>query len=139
MRNMVLGDEAVTDMYKYLNRKIESLGVDKGKVYKYERPEKMEHVSYIAINHLPFVRRDVIEEGTVNVNIHVPKTSTNMPNVGKLQNIAKAIIAPFDIDGGLYLGKCIFEFYADSRPTLDNDDTYYINLKFNVIYNNLKA
>lgn len=134
----MLGDEAVTEMYKYLNGKIESLGIEEGQIYKYERPVKMPHVSYIAINHLPFVRSDVVEEGMVNVNVHVPKTSTNMPDVTKLQNIAKVIVSPFDKEG-LYLGKCIFEFYADSRPTLDNDDTYYINLKFNVIFSNLKV
>lgn len=135
---MVLGDEAVTEMYKYLDAKVEDLGVEKGRIYRYERPEKIDRVSYIAINHLPFVRRDVIEEGIINVNVHVPKTSSNMPNSVKLQSIARAIVAPFD-DNDLRLGKFIFEFYADSRPTLDNDDTYYINLKFNVIFNNLKA
>lgn len=136
---MMLGDEAVTEMYKYLNSKIESLGIEEGRIFKYERPVKMPHVSYIAINHLPFVRSDVVEEGTVNVNVHVPKTSTDMPDVAKLQSITEAIVTPFDKEEGLNLGKCIFEFYADSRPTLDNDDTYYINLKFNVIFCNLKA
>lgn len=135
---MVLGDEAVTEMYKYLDSIIEDLGIEKGRIYKYERPEKLNRGSYIAINHLPFVRRDVVNEGTINVNVHVPKTTSNMPDMGKLRSVVKAIVDPFN-DRDLHLGKFIFEFYADSRPTLDNDDTYYINLKFNVIFNNLKV
>lgn len=134
---MILGDDAVSAMWKHLNSHIEDIGLGKGRIFKYERPEKLAAGSYIVINHLPFVRRNVIEEGVVNVNVHVPKTPTNEPNTKKMISLIKNALLLF-ADGTLYLGGCIFEFYADSRPTRDNDDTYYINLKFNVTYNNLK-
>lgn len=135
---MILGDDAVSAIWKYLNSHIEDIGIDKGRIFKYERPEKLAAGSYIVINHLPFVRRNVIEEGTINVNIHVPKTASNEPNSKILLSYTKKALSLFDMDKGTSLGGCIFEFYADSRPTRDNDDTYYINLKFNVTYNNLK-
>ena len=134
---MILGDDAVTSMWKHLNSHYKDIGLQKGRIFKYERPERLDIGSYIVINHLPFVRRNVIEEGVVNVNVHVPKTPTNEPNVKYMISLIKKIISLFD-DGVLHLKDCIFEFYADSRPARDNDDTYYVNLKFNVTYNNLK-
>lgn len=134
---MILGDDAVSAMWKHLNSHIGDIGLGKERIFKYERPEKLAVGSYIVINHLPFVRRNVIEEGVVNVNIHVPKTSSNEPNSKEMLSYVKKVLSLFD-NGKASLGGCIFEFYADSRPTRDNDDTYYINLKFNVTYNNLK-
>lgn len=134
---MIHGDDAVSAIWKFLNSHIKEIGLHKGCIFKYERPEKMTADSYIVINHLPFVRRNVIEEGVVNVNIHVTKTSSNEPNSKNMLSYTKKVLALFD-DGVISLCGCIFEFYSDSRPTRDNDDTYYINLKFNVTYNNLK-
>lgn len=134
---MILGDDAVSAIWKYLNSHLEEIGLSKERIFKYERPEKLAAGSYIVINHLPFVRRNVIEVGVVNVNIHVPKTLSNEPNSKELLSYAKKILSLFD-DKGTSLGGCIFEFYADSRPTRDNDNTYYVNIKFNVTYNNLK-
>lgn len=133
---MILGDDAVSAMYKFLNSHIEDIGIKDGRIFKYERPEKLNAGNYIAINHLPFVRQEVVEEGVVNVNIHVPKTLSNEPNSKELLDITKKILSL--CGDSIYLGGCYFELYADSRPTRDNDDTYYINLKFNVTYNNLK-
>ena len=133
---MVLGDDAVSAMYKYLNSNIENLGIQKGRIFKYEIPEKLSAGDYIAINHLPFVYGEAINEGVVNVNIHCPKTSTNLPDSKKLLGITKKVLGLFN--GENYLGGCYFEFYSDSRPTRDNDDTYYVNIKFKVTYNDLK-
>ena len=91
---------------------------------------------YIAINHLPFVYSDAINEGVVNLNIHCHKTSSNLPDTKKLSDYSEKILSLFG--DGTYLGGCYFDFYSISRPTRDNDDTYYINLKFTVTYNNLK-
>lgn len=133
---MILGDEAVSALYRYLNENIETIGIDKGRIVKYERPENFAKGDYIAINHLPFVYGSEINEGVVNVNIHCPKTKSNLPDSKRLLSVEKKLLSLFD--GSTYLGGCYFDFYSDSRPTQDNDDTYYINLKFNVKYSNLK-
>lgn len=133
---MILGDKAVTALFKYLNDNIESIGIKKGRIFKYEIPEKLAAGDYIAINHLPFVYSDAINEGAVNLNIHCHKTSSNLPDTKKLSDYSEKILSLFDND--TYLGGCYFDFYSISRPTCDDDDTYYINLKFTVTYNNLK-
>lgn len=133
---MILGDDAVSALYKFLNENIEKTGIQKGRIFKYEIPDKLAVGDYIAINHLPFVYDGAINEGIVNVNIHCPKTSQNLPNTKKLLSITKKVLDMFG--DGTYLDGCYFDFYSVSRPTRDNDDTYYINLKFNVTYNNLK-
>lgn len=133
----MFGDSAVTAMYKYLNNNVEILGIDKGCIFKYERPETFSGDKYIAINHLPFVTSGVVQEGVINVNIHVKKTASNEPNIKQLNTILGNMVEQLFADE-TYLGGGYFEFYSDSRPTKDNDDTYYINAKFNVTYNNLK-
>ena len=133
---MILGDKAVTALFKYLNDNIESIGIKKGRIFKYEIPEKLAAGDYIAINHLPFVYSDAINEGVVNLNIHCHKTSSNLPDTKKLSDYSEKILSLFG--DGTYLGGCYFDFYSISRPTRDNDDTYYVNLKFTVTYNNLK-
>ena len=132
---MMLGDRAVSAMYKFLNRNSAAIGVEQGRIFKYERPKKLVAVDYIVINHLPFTFRGIINEGVVNVNIHSPRTASDEPNTKKLQTILKSLFEVFGNEQ--YLDGAYFEFYSDSRPTPDNDDTYYINLKFNVTYNNL--
>lgn len=134
---MMFGDNAVTAMYKYLNSNIEILGLNKGCIFKYERPEMFSGDRYIAINHLPFVNRNVVQEGVVNVNIHVKKTASNEPNIKQLNEILGNMVNQL-FANETYLEGAYFEYYSDSRPIADNDDTYYINAKFNVMYNNLK-
>lgn len=133
---MMLGDDAVSALYKFIFDNSKDIGVDKKYIFKYERPKKMIVSEYIVLNHLPFVRRDTIEEGVINVNIHVLRTASDKPNTKRLKTIVKNLL---DVVGSdKYLGGAYFDFYCDSRPTIDNDNTYYINLKFNVTYNNLK-
>lgn len=133
---MIFGDDAVSAMYRFINAHYKDIGIDKGRIFKYERPQKLDTGVYIVVNHLPFVQQDEINESVVNVNLHVPKTASNEPNTAKLVSIAKNLIAV--LGNSSYMGGAYFEYYSDSRPTADNDDTYYINLKFNVTYNNLK-
>lgn len=133
---MMLGDDAVSAMYKLLRKESKSIGINELGVFKYEIPKKSSLNEYVVINHLPFVQQDTINEGVVNVNVHVKRTASDEPNTRRLKTIAKNILVFFEKD--TYLGGAYFEFYSDSRPTPDNDNTYYINLKFNVTYNNLK-
>ena len=102
--------------------------------YKYERPEKLKG-EYIAVNHLPFVHRREVEEGVVNVNIHVPKLKSGLPDTRRLAILSQRIVDLFP--EGKYLDTAFYEFLSDSRPTLDNDDTYYVNIQLNVVFNNL--
>lgn len=133
---MMLGDDAVSAMYRLLRKESKSIGINELGVFKYEIPKKSSLNEYVVINHLPFVQQDTINEGVVNVNIHVKRTASDEPNTRRLKTIAKNILVFFEKD--TYLDGAYFEFYSDSRPTPDNDNTYYINLKFNVTYNNLK-
>lgn len=133
---MKLGDEAVSALYIYLNKNIKAIGIKEGRIFKYEIPDDLPTGDYIAINHLPFVNSEVINEGVVNMNIHCPKTSKNLPDTKRLVDIEKKVLAL--VMDGIYLDGCYFALFCDSRPTRDNDGTYYINLKFTVTYNNLK-
>lgn len=133
---MTLGDDAVSAMYKFLKKECKIIGINEHGVFKYEIPKKSSLNEYVVINHLPFVQRDTINEGVVNVNIHVKRTASDEPDTRRLKTIVKNFLTFFVSD--YYLEGAYFEFYSDSRPTPDNDNTYYINLKFNVTYNNLK-
>lgn len=135
-KRMMLGDDAVCAMYRLLKKESKSIGINELGVFKYEIPKKSSLNEYVVINHLPFVQQDTINEGVVNVNIHVKRTVSDEPNTRRLKTIAKNILVFFEKN--TYLDGAYFEFYSDSRPTPDNDNTYYINLKFNVTYNNLK-
>lgn len=99
---MILGDKAVTALYKYLNENVERIGIEEKRIFKYEIPEKLAIGDYIAINHLPFVYSDAINEGVVNLNIHCPKTSSNLPNIKKLSDYSEKILSLFG--DGTYLG-----------------------------------
>ena len=133
---MTLGDDAVSAKNKLLKKECKKIGINEQGVFKYEIPKKSSLNEYVVINHLPFVQQDTINEGVVNVNIHVKRTANDEPNTRRLITIAKNLLAFFE--DNTYLEGAYFEFYSDSRPTPDNDNTYYINLKFNVTFNNLK-
>lgn len=129
---MITGDDAVSAMYRFLNKNSKAISLEKGRLFKYMRPKRIDAGEYIVINHLPFVRQKIVEEGVVNVNVHVPCTASNEPNTKRLQQLVKNMLTLF-VDS-TYIDGVYFDFYSDSRPTQDNDNTYYINLKFNVTY-----
>lgn len=131
--SVMLGDIAVEEVVVLLNNT--ALPCFEGRAYKYEKKEKVSG-EYIAVNHLPFVHRGKVEEGTVNVNIHVPKTRTNEPDTKRLRTLATAVAELFP--GNTYINGAYYEFYADSRPVLDGDGTYYVNLQLNVTFNDLQ-
>ncbi len=138
--SVMLGDMAVTEVVKYLNEALIVIDINNPTTpvaYKYEKPEKLGG-EYIAVNHLPFVHKDEVGEGVVNINIHVPKLKSNEIPSKRLSVIAKAIVDLFTPEP-LYLSKAYYEFLSDSRPTLDNDSTYYVNIQLNVIFNNLNT
>lgn len=135
--DMILGDDALSALYRFLVSKNKEIGLGKERFFKYEVSEKLSPGDYIAINHLPFVYDNVVNEGVINVNIHCPKTAQNLPDTVKLKGYVQRIMRILN-DNEIYIGGCYFNLYAVSRPTEDNDDTYYVNMKFNVTYNNLK-
>lgn len=133
----MLGDKAVTEVVRHIVTNLDVSDESHGNppAYKYERPQKQEG-EYIVVNHLPFVRRRVVEEGIVNVNIHVPVLSSNLPDIKRLATIVEAIVDLFPEE--TYLGdEAYYEFLSDSRPTPDEDRTYYVNLQIQVTFNNL--
>lgn len=132
----MFGDDAVSAMVKYLNRNKDEITDFTGQIFAYERNERYAKSEYIAVNHLDFVRKNVVEEGVVNVNVHVAKLASNEPNKKRLSVLTKRVVSLFPKP--INLNGAWFEFYSDGRPTLDNDETYYVNLKFNVTFSNLK-
>lgn len=136
--SVMLGDIAVTAVVKRINgakQKGDLLEDFTGSAYKYERPAGTPG-EYIVVNHLPFVHRKDVEEGTVNVNIHVPVLNTSLPDVRRLGELASAIVELFP-EGTVIDDLAYYEFYSDSRPTLEEDKTYYVNIQLNVTFTNL--
>lgn len=144
------GNQAVETMVTFLNRAAETYSVEEGgvtitkeselagfsnRVYMYERPKGVTG-EYIVVNHLPFKHVRDVEEGIVNVNIHVPRLRSNVPNSQRLSEIACCLVCLFDPRGNEMNG-AYFQYYADSRPIEENDGTYFINLQFKVTFNNL--
>ena len=124
---------AVTSVWKVLNTSLSSSTL---KVFKYEK-EKNYSGTYIAVNHLPFVHREAVEEGTVNINIHVPELANGRPDTLTLSTMTATVAAMFPQN--TYIEGAYYEYYCDSRPTPDNDKTYYVNLQLKVTYNNLNG
>lgn len=113
-----------------------SLNSPKIRAYKYEKGEK-ENGEYVVVNHLPFTHGSGknIEDGIVNINVHVPQLKSGGVPTRRLEDLCKQIIGLFQQD--LYINGAYYDFYSDSRPTFDNDETYYVNLQIRVIYNNI--
>lgn len=132
---MTTGNKAASAMYGYLCKNCKTIEIVKERIFKNKRPKKKKLLAgdYIVVTYLPFVHKNAIEEGVVNVNIHSPQTASSEPNSKHLAEIVDNILSLFAEDK--YLQCAYFSFYSDSCPTPDNDNTYYINLKFNVTYN----
>ena len=43
---MILGDTAVTALFKYLNENVERIGIEEKRIFKYEIPEKLAVCDY---------------------------------------------------------------------------------------------
>lgn len=131
----MLGEEAVTNVVKRLNGAvIEKKNGGFIRAYKYEKGND-EDSEYIAVNHLPFINSYEVTDGIVNVNVHIPKTTTNEPDTKRLSQVCKSVINLFPNDTNI--NGADYFFYSDSRPTLDNDGTYYVNIKIKVRYTNI--
>lgn len=89
---MIIGDDAVSAMYEYICNNLPNIGVEKGNVFKYKRPKKLDSDNYVVINHLPFVHESEIENGMINVNVHVRKTASDEPNTKNSQRKRKQFL-----------------------------------------------
>lgn len=130
----MIGNTAVTQVVKRINDAKIAYGDTSIRAYKYDKGSDVSG-EYIAVNNLPFLHEGIINEGTVNINIHVPEQPTGEPNTKRLAVLEESIIGLFPDD--IYIGGAFYNFYCDSRPVLDNDKTYYVNLKISVRFSNL--
>lgn len=136
---MMLGSMAVTAVANRINAaKLVKTGAANQyiRAYKYEKGEK-ETGEYIAVNHLPFTHAKDIEDGVVNVNVHVPKLKSGEVPTLRLETLCNEVIALFPRD--TYINGSYYSFSTDSRPMLDNDDTYYTNLQIKVVFGNQQS
>lgn len=134
------GEKAVVAVIKELNTL--ALPLFTGRIFKYVRREKYTG-EYIAVNHLPFVYGSEIGEGIININVHVPRLTTNEPDTGRLYDLWNPIkehffVSPTEESEGVYLEGAYFSFYSHSLPTPDDDGTYYVNVQLKVNFNNVK-
>lgn len=128
----MLGNDAVEEVVKLLNAT--PLTDFLGRAYYYEKEDGIDG-EYIVVNHLPFVHEDGLGTGAVNINIHVPELKSNMPNSARLAILAREVADLFPKN--TYINGAYYEFFADSRPVKDADDTHYVNLELKVTFNNL--
>lgn len=138
----MLGSRAVIEVLKRINSACivktaeDSVVTQYIRAYKYEKG-KNESGEYIVVNHLPFTHgRGNVMTGIVNVNVHVPVLRSGEVPTKRLECLCEEVISLFQTD--TYLNGAYYSFYADSRPTLDNDETYYVNLQIEVTYNNIR-
>lgn len=141
----MLGSKAVTEVLKRINAaRIVKYTADTTsgvtqhiRAYKYEKGTN-ENGEYVAVNHLPFTHgRNNVVDGIVNVNVHVPVLRSGEVPTKRLEELCCRIICLFPKN--TYIDGAYYNFYADSRPTLDNDETYYVNLQIQVTYNNINT
>lgn len=141
----MLGSKAVTEVLKRINaakikktKAASDTEVQFIRAYKYEKGEK-ETGEYIVVNHLPFTHGQGrnVENGTVNVNVHVPVLKSGIVPTKRLEELCAQVIELFPED--TYINGAYYSYYCDSRPMLDNDETYFVNLQIEVIYNNLQG
>ena len=107
------------------------------RAYKYEKRAD-ENGEYIAVNSLPFIHGSHnIETGIVNINVHVPQLESGGIPTQRLDVICDKVIALFPKD--TIINGAYFNYFCDSRPTLDNDETYYVNLQIKVTYKDIQT
>lgn len=107
------------------------------RAYKYEKGAE-ETGEYIAVNSLPFTHGSRnIETGVVNINVHVPQLASGGIPTQRLDEICDEVIALFPKD--TFIGGAYFNYFCDSRPMADNDETYFVNLQIKVTYNDIKT
>lgn len=108
------------------------------RTYPYEK-DKSENGEYICVNFLPFEhgQSKEIENGTININVHVPTNNDGSMPKKRLEYICSEVVTLFSEE--LYIDGAYYQFYCDSRPMADNDNTYFVNLELIVTYNNLHS
>lgn len=107
------------------------------RAYKYKKGAK-EYGEYIAVNSLPFIHGSHnIETGIVNVNVHVTQLASGGIPTSRLEAICGKVISLFPKDTNI--NGAYFNYFCDSRPTLDNDETYYVNLQIKVTYKDIQT
>ena len=141
---IMLGSKAVTAVLKRINEAKIKPTLQEGetalktfiRAYKYEKGVN-EKGEYITVNSLPFTHDSNIGNGTVNVNVHEPRTKSNEVPSKRLEKVCNQVIALFPketmIDGISY------SFHCDSQPMEDNDRTYFVNLKIEVVYTDIQT
>lgn len=130
------GQEAITTICKILAAP--NLGV---RIFKNNRESNFPGREYIVVNHLPFPQEPGLQEGYVNVNIHVKDDDTGEPDSGRIGEISDLVAPLFqeteDAECNRYTRRAGAEFslYDESFST-DDDDTHYQNFRIKVTYYN---
>lgn len=134
---MMLGRYAVESVLKRINEakiiKTSNASLRQYiRAYKYEKGTD-ETGEYIAVNSLPFTHgTNNIESGVVNINVHVPQLASEGIPTQRLDEICEEIIALFPKD--TLINGAYYNYFCDSRPISDNDETYFVNLQIKVTY-----
>lgn len=123
-------DQAITTVVTYLNG--QNLGIP---VFKYESKPATYVGEYIAVNHLPFIRRDSLQINSINVNIHIPNLKTGSPDYARLEVLLSIIRPLFE---NILINGAWFEIEQESQPIEDTDQTHFKNLRITIYHNGRK-
>ena len=129
------GLKAVTELAVYLSKNTTV------QVFKHVKTTGFSG-EFMVVNNLPFTRGKAVNDMNIlNLNVHVPKTSSgtvNSKRLGELQTVIEGLI-PWkseceDTENDLVINGHYYTIEADSNPIEDADNTYFINLKINVTF-----
>ena len=131
------GMQAVTDLAVFLAKHTSY------KVFKYEKSPSYSG-EYLVVNSLPFAYGSSLNgNGTLNVNVHVPDLGSGLANTKRVGEIVKEVCLLIPNEAVTEEGKALeingayYAIESDSNLMADEDNTHFINLKINVLFNEL--
>lgn len=131
------GLSAVTDLAKYIQGELPDV-----KVFKFEKPVNYTGVfvclNYLSVKYGPWANTS----GIVNVNVHVPDKSSQLPDTKQLQTLAERVTALLphrntateDDERELIIKGKWYCLESDSNLIKDTDGTHFINLRVQVTF-----
>lgn len=91
---------------------------------------------YILLDHQPFTFEDVVGNGVVNVQVHVPDLAGGKQNRERLQEICVDVIGLFPDD--TFLNGYYVDVLSVSDSTADEEaGTHFLTIELSITYNNL--
>lgn len=104
-------------------------------VVEYERTEKQKG-DYIAVNFLTYNLQQEIGNIICNINVHAKDKMSGEINSTQIWSMANKVQTLFN--DAVYLDGNWYSIYSISGITKDEDKTHYVNIRIEVIFDNIK-